>query len=173
MKKDRFTVMFSVSKATGILLDRLDLAIDPFGKGIRYAMLEASQNIAKTSFQGLRRLNHRPEPAVSSPEIPALKIFLGILRIAVAPKPSQRLFDRPGPGCFQLRLPNFVKFFFSPIGNLFLPACRSGRVRKPEVFGTLEAIISLSHKFLMLLAPYFVHCAGDPVSYTHLTLPTN
>jgi len=51
-------------------------------------MLKVSQDIGKTSFKGLRRLNHRLEPAVSSPEIRALKIFLGILRIAVVPKSS-------------------------------------------------------------------------------------
>ena len=100
MKKDRFTVMFSVSKATGHLLDHLDFAVETLSDRIGDAMLKVSQDIGKTSFQGLRRLNHRPEPTVSSPEIPALKIFLGILRIAVALKPSQRLFDRPDPGCF-------------------------------------------------------------------------
>ena len=101
MEKNRFTVMFPVSKPTGHLLDRLYLAIDPFGKGIRYAMLEVSQNIAKMSFQRLSCFDNRLEPTVCSPKIPAFEVFLCVLRIGIIPKMPQGFFDRPGPGSFQ------------------------------------------------------------------------
>ena len=79
MKKNRFTVMSPVSKATGHLPDHLDFAVETLSDRIGDAMLKVSQDIGKTPFQGLRRLNYSAEPAVSSPEIPALKIILGIL----------------------------------------------------------------------------------------------
>jgi len=61
MKKNRFTVMLSVSETTGHLLDHLDLAVKTLSNCIGYAMLKVSQNIGKASFQGLRSFDYRPK----------------------------------------------------------------------------------------------------------------
>ena len=82
--------MITVSKTTGHLLDGLYFAVQPLSNGIGYTMFEVSQNIGEVALQGFSRFDHGFQSTVGSPEIPTLKVFLGIFRITVIPKVSQR-----------------------------------------------------------------------------------
>ena len=110
-------------------------------------MLEVAHDSKEMGFEGVGRLLHRLESAVSGPVVPSLPEPLHSGRVPVTPRVSQVLLDGPNATCLQVTRPQPVELL-PVLGEKVFPSIEpdeSGSSQNGSAIGSQGSVLLLSH----------------------------
>ncbi len=131
MKIDRNLEAFLVPKSVGPFLDRLDLGVQPFARGIGDRMRDIGQDIGEMPLDQVGDLSHGFQSAMSSPPEPAFPEGLGFPDRRETPEGPEIFLHGPGPSDLQVQGAQGVKSVLLRFGKILL------RIQ-PQIFGPFQ-----------------------------------
>jgi len=160
MEIERRLEMLSLTKSIGLLLDRLDLGIEPLTDGVGDLVTKIVQNLRQILAKHPGFLYHRSKARMSCPEKPRFKMTDRPAHPMISPQIAKALFDRP---ClwFQVQPLQASPSFLVALGEVF------PRVQ-PDVLGSAQRLVprSLHHPVLFLpnLTDSLYHMAHEMIA---------
>src|SRR5690606_5232004 len=150
--------MLEVPEAPRRGLDRLDAAVEAFGRRVGDPVPEVGEQTVEMAFEHAGDLLDRAQPGADRPSVPALEVGFGKGLVAALPELAQHFLERPGPRGFQVTVTQgFEGFALFGMDTLF--------ATQPEVARALQAAVTDLGQRLVLAPPHGVdrlaHMLGD------------
>lgn len=101
VKEDRGTEVVAVAKASGGLLDPLDLGVDAFRDGVGDVVLQIGEDVVEPGLEHPRHLLDGLERRPDRPAVPSIKELPRRAQVYVAPEVRARMVNGPGAGRLQ------------------------------------------------------------------------
>ena len=102
------------------------------------------------ALEGLGRPDHRFQPLMSRPEIPAPEKLAHRRGITVIPHPPQVLLDRPGPAHLEIQRPQRGTLLLPQLGQMLLTP-------QPQILGAFQRRLASLREIAVLAFAHLVH----------------
>lgn len=157
VEEDGGTESISVSEATGLGLDLLNLGVEALGGGVGGGEQNGVEDSPEVFSDGSRGLSDGFEPGAQSAGDPELPRLFGPEAGAIAPEAVGGFFERPGPGGLEGRTDEPVE----SAPDVGLELASAIRAHQPVVLGASELFAALAAKLAMLHLAHVVDSLVD------------
>src|SRR5205809_3486225 len=91
---DRGLEVLAVAEAAGGVADPLDRRVEPLGGGVGDAVAQVREHVREMGLEHPGLLDHRRQPGVRRPEVPAAEEFAGGADVAILPQVGRRFLGQ-------------------------------------------------------------------------------